>query len=65
VGLDVLDLLVERIVAIEQGLEVMVGGLELADELAVFREHGRPFCVSGMTRPEIRRASVRDRSHPA
>jgi hypothetical protein len=30
-------------VPVEQGLEVVVGGLELADELAVFREHGRPF----------------------
>jgi hypothetical protein len=36
---------VQRVVAVEQGLEVVVGGLELADELAVFREHACPLLV--------------------
>lgn len=39
VGLHVLDLLVQLVVAVEQVHEVMVGGLELGDQVAVFGEH--------------------------
>jgi hypothetical protein len=46
-GLHILDLLVQRIVLVKQAAEMVIGCLELADEIAVFGKHEKLLGVTG------------------
>lgn len=46
-GLHVLDLLVQRIVLIEQAGEMVIGSLELRDEIAVFGKYEKFLEING------------------